>query len=134
MSTIATQPVRFRKLSAESVPPLESGDHLDRQTFHARYEAMPKNVRAELIGGIVYMPSALKLPHIDVDLLLGSYLTEYMDATPGTRATRAASILLGDDSEPQPDLGLLIDPARGGQTRVENEYVVGAPELVIEIA
>jgi hypothetical protein len=37
--------------------PLENGDHLDQPTFHARYQAMPEHCRAELIGGIVYMPS-----------------------------------------------------------------------------
>ena len=35
------------------IPSLEPGDHLDQKTFHARYEAIPENVRAELIGGVV---------------------------------------------------------------------------------
>jgi hypothetical protein len=39
------------------LPPLVNGDHLDQKTFHERYEAMPPDVRAELIGGIVYMSS-----------------------------------------------------------------------------
>src|SRR5262245_15062541 len=38
----------------KTLPPLENGDHLDQPTFHARYEAMPEDCRAELIGGIVY--------------------------------------------------------------------------------
>ena len=45
------------------VPPLEPGDHLTRDTFHARYEAMPPGVKAELIGGIVYMPSPTRRAH-----------------------------------------------------------------------
>ena len=36
------------------LPALEPGDHLDQATFHARYEASPAHVRAELIEGIVY--------------------------------------------------------------------------------
>jgi hypothetical protein len=47
---------------ARTLPPLENGDQLDQKTFHARYEAMPEDCRAELIGGIVYMPSPQKLP------------------------------------------------------------------------
>ncbi|MBI2480657.1 MAG: hypothetical protein HYV60_19140, partial [Planctomycetia bacterium] len=31
------------------IPPLEPGDHLDQKTFHVRYEAMPEDVKAELI-------------------------------------------------------------------------------------
>lgn len=47
----------------KALPPLENGDRLDQKTFHARYEAMPDGVRAELIGGIVYMSSPLKRHH-----------------------------------------------------------------------
>jgi hypothetical protein len=46
----------------KSLPPLENGDRLDQKTFHARYKAMPKGVRAELIGGIVHMPWPQKMP------------------------------------------------------------------------
>jgi hypothetical protein len=41
------------------LPPLVNGDHLDQPTFHERHEAMP-DVRAELIGGFVYMSSPQK--------------------------------------------------------------------------
>src|SRR5690349_20544412 len=44
-------------------PPLKAGQRLDRATFHERYEAMPPETRAELIGGLVYMPSPLSLGH-----------------------------------------------------------------------
>ena len=46
----------------KDLPPLVNGDHLDQKTFHERYEAMPE-VRAELIGGIVYMSSPQKMRH-----------------------------------------------------------------------
>ena len=42
---------------AESIPPLEDGQRLSRAEFEPRYHAMPKNVKAELIRGIVYMAS-----------------------------------------------------------------------------
>ena len=36
---------------------LVEGQRLDQPTFHALYEAMPPGTRAELIDGVVYMPS-----------------------------------------------------------------------------
>jgi Uma2 family endonuclease len=45
------------------------------------------------------------------------------------------TVLLGDEGEPQPDLYLRILPEHGGQSRTtEDDYVEGAPELLIEIA
>ncbi len=37
--------------------PLVEGERLDQPTFHARYEAMPHGTQAELIGGVVVLPS-----------------------------------------------------------------------------
>ncbi len=42
MNEIATT---LPETPAESVPPLEAGDHLDQKTFHERYKAMPGNIR-----------------------------------------------------------------------------------------
>ena len=134
MSTLTRQPGNAPPPLEPRLPPLENGDRLDRKTFHERYEAMPPDVRAELIRGIVYVRSPLKIPHGRSHKLLTRWLDEYEEATPGVEGGHSASTLLGDDSEPQPDLHLLIDPARGGQTHEENEYLVGAPELVIEVA
>src|SRR4030095_7075811 len=39
---------------------LEAGNHLNQATFHARYEARPSVFRAELIGGVVLVPSPLR--------------------------------------------------------------------------
>ena len=117
-----------------TLPPLENGDHLDRKTFHERYEAMPEGTRAELIGGIVYMSSPLRRPHGKMHLRVGHWLTEYEDATLGTEAFDNATNILDEESEPQPDLCLLIASAALGQTRNEDEYIVGAPELIVEIA
>ena len=54
-------------LHAAQVPPrlplLEAGDHLDQATFHARYKAMPPSFHAELIGGMVIVPSPLSRGH-----------------------------------------------------------------------
>src|SRR5438874_11663194 len=61
MSAAQRIPAPVVKLA--KLPPLEQGDHLNQKTFHERYEAMPSHVRAELIGGVVFMPSPLKRPH-----------------------------------------------------------------------
>jgi Uma2 family endonuclease len=41
---------------------------------------------------------------------------------------------MAEDSAPQPDLALEIDPKFGGQSRLEGEYAAGAPELIVEIS
>jgi len=66
------------------LPPLEPGDNLDQETFHARYLAYPEPMRAELIGGVVYMPSPLKRPHGKVHSEVITWLVLYKAATPGT--------------------------------------------------
>src|SRR5258707_251827 len=99
----------------ETVPPLENGDHLDQVTFHERYVAMPPHVRAELIGGIVYMTSPLKRKHGRSGGRLMQWLTTYEDSTFGTEALENATNILGPKSEPQPDGCLFILPECGGQ-------------------
>ncbi len=131
--TLRGQP-RSAETGGESMPPLESGDRLDQPTFHARYEAMPEDTRAELIGGVVFMPSPLKRPHGRMHMLVNGWLLAYEAATPGTETLDNTTNILGPESEPQPDACLRILPERGGQTRDEDEYVVGPPELVVEIA
>jgi Uma2 family endonuclease len=118
-----------------SLPPLENGDQLDQPTFHARYEAMPEDCRAELIGGIVYMPSPQKVPHSTGQRLVARWLDEYAEATPGTDTLLNNTTILGPDSEPEPDACLFVAPGYGGQVRVdEDEYLRGAPELIVEVS
>jgi len=133
-TTLHAPPPPVTVVPPEPEPSLENGDKLDQKTFHRRYEAMPDDVRAELIGGIVFMPSPLKRPHGKMHPHVSRWLTEYEDATPGIELFDNATNILGPESEPQPDLCLLLPPDKGGQTREEDEYIVGAPELVIEIA
>ena len=45
-----------------------------------------------------------------------------------------ASVFLDEQSEPQPDVLMIISPELGGQTGEEGEYFSGGPELVVEIA
>lgn len=118
------------------IPPLENGDHLSRAEFERRYDAMPDLKKAELIQGIVFMGSPVRVhhhgvPHFD---LIGLFFI-YGLSTPGLIKADNSTTRLGDDSEPQPDILLMIEPARGGQARISDDnYVEGAPELVAEIA
>jgi Uma2 family endonuclease len=118
------------------VPPLENGDRLSRAEFERRYMAMPDLKKAELIEGVVYMPSPVRLrrhgrPHFHLVTWLGIYET----ATPGVIGADNASVRLDLDNEPQPDAVLFIDPTHGGQARIDpNDYVEDAPELVAEVA
>ena len=115
--------------------PLEAGDHLDQATFHTRYAAMPASFRAELIGGIVIVPSPLSRGHGVHHALIMAWLGQYWIATPGTLAWDSVTTILSDEDEVQPDAGLIIEPAYGGQTGVtEDDYTTGPPELIVEIA
>jgi Uma2 family endonuclease len=119
----------------KDLPPLVNGDHLDQKTFHERYAAMPE-VRAELIGGIVYMSSSpQKIRHGYHHLKLARLADDYVDETPGIEGCVNATSILGPDAEPQPDTCFYILPEYGGQTVVDEKgYMTGAPEWVGEIS
>jgi Uma2 family endonuclease len=118
------------------VPLLENGDRLTRAEFERRYAAMPQLKKAELIEGVVYVPSPVRYrrhgaPHAHIVIWLGQYAA----GTPGVEVSDNSTVRLDLDNEPQPDALLLIDPARGGQTRFSpDDYIEGAPELVAEVA
>lgn len=118
------------------LPPLESGDHLRRPEFERRYEAMPGLKKAELIEGVVYVPSPVRdrehgSPHSDLVTWLGTYGAR----TPGVLVSDNATVRLDDVNEPQPDALLRLDESRAGQSRLDEDgYISGAPELVAEVA
>ena len=135
MGKLQTMPSPSTALHGRHPPLLEAGDHLDQATFHARYEAMPPDFRAELIGGVVFVPSPLRLEHGEAHALVMGWLTNYWNATPGTSVRDNATAILGEESEPQPDATLVIEPDRGGQSSVsEDGYAIGPPELIVEVA
>jgi Uma2 family endonuclease len=115
----------------ESIPPLGEGQRLTREEFLRRWEAMPELKRAELIGGVVYMPSPLSAAHGEPDGRIAGVLGYYAMSTPGCSFIPNATWFLLEDV-PQPDGALLIRPEYGGTSRVENKYFAGPPELVAE--
>jgi hypothetical protein len=115
--------------------PLEPGQRLDRPTFHERYEAMPPDTRAELVGGVVYMPSPSSNDHGEQNNDVGGWLFHYKRFTPGVRSPNDATVILDELAELQPDCQLRIPFELGGQTQLdESRYITGAPELIAEIA
>ena len=117
------------------VPPLENGDRLTRCEFERRYAARPDLKKAELIEGVVYMPSPVSLIHAEPHSAIHALLLVYGAFTPGVRGADNATVRLDLDNEPQPDVLLRIEPEAGGQSRVsEDGYLEGAPELIVEVA
>ena len=118
------------------VPPLENGDRLTRAEFERRYAAMPEHIRAELVEGVVIMSSPVRFTlhgqqHGDLMTWAGMYRV----GTPGILGGGDPTVRLDLDNEPQPDVCLLIDPARGGQAKIDGDgYLNGAPEFVAEVA
>lgn len=120
----------------ETLLPLEPGDRLTRDEFERRYDAMPHLKKAELIEGVVYMPSAVRYrrhsqPHFRLITWLGTYEAATLGVGGGDNSTARLDL----DNEPQPDALLLILPECGGQARISaDDYIEQAPELVAEVA
>ena len=120
---------------SDDIPELRAGDRLTRAEFHRRYEAMPEVKKAELIEGVVYMPSPVsQRRHSHPQAFLVGWLFLYASETPCVEPGDNATVLLDLDNEPQPDALLRIAPSCGGQSRDAGDYIEAAPELVADVA
>src|ERR1043166_5848255 len=136
MATPAAPTVRPEASApTETEPLLEAGDRLTRDEFERRYERMPPAKKAELIEGIVYMPSPVRAKkHAIPHSRLAGWLVMYASETPGVECADNSTVRLDLDNEPQPDLVLIKSPSQGGQARISaDDYIEGAPELAVEI-
>jgi hypothetical protein len=132
---MSTAAAKRRQIKHSPMPTLEPGERLTQPEFHRRYEAYLGDIKFELVGGIVHMSSPLRARHSDYDDELGFVFGLYRRRTPGIRVLHNATTILGDESEPQPDLGLRILSEYGGQSNITgDDYILGAPELLAEIA
>ncbi len=124
----------FQKQRTFPVPPLESGDRLSRHEFERRYAATPEKLKAELIEGVVYVAAALRFrSHGQPHGRMMTWLGVYEAATPGVAIGDNSTVRLDLDNEPQPDAVLIIESS--GQAQIsDDDYLEGAPELVVEIA
>jgi hypothetical protein len=128
----------MRMNSADRVTPpllLYNGDRMNQREFHRRYETYPDGVKFELVGGIVYIASPVRRPHAIYQPTLSYVVSHYENGTPGVEGNAHATQILGEESEPQPDLALRILPDYGGQSGFnDDEYYEGPPELIAEIS
>lgn len=112
--------------------PLKAGDKLERREFIARWDQMPDLKRAELIDGVVYMPSPLSRSHAHSEGLVGTILGLYALSTQGCESGHQATWYMLKDA-PQPDAFLRILAEYGGQSKVVDDFYYGAPELAVEV-
>src|SRR5881392_1881937 len=103
MAIIGEKPIDMTA-PARRLPPLQNGDRLTRAEFERRYRAMPHLKKAELIEGIVYMPSPVSLRHAEPHATLISWLGYYLSKTPGLIIADNGTDRLDEDNEPQPDV------------------------------
>ena len=136
MPTRTLEPQVATKTTVSERPPLSPGDRLTRAEFERRYEAHPEIKKAELLDGVVYMPSPARFrQHSSPHLFINAWLAAYIASTPGVSGGDNASVRLDYENEVQPDALLRLDERLGGRSRVtEDDYLAGPPELVVEIA
>lgn len=132
-----TTDVELRPQDAPSrvLPPLKNGDRLTQAEFLRRYHAMPSVSHAELIEGRVFMPSPVSAEHHgEPHFNLITWLGVYRSSTPGVVGGDNSTLQLDVDNAPQPDGYLRLTEQAGGQSRVVDGYIHGAPELIVEVA
>jgi Uma2 family endonuclease len=131
MSTAALpetpSPPALRRRSLEL---LQNGDHFDQPTFHELYKQTDSGFRAELIGGVVYVASPLGMGHGTNHVEASYWLRTYSRRRPRLVCSDNTTVILAEDSEPQPDMFMAILLP----TEDPDGYLVRAPELVLEIA
>jgi Putative restriction endonuclease len=117
------------------IPLLENGDRLTREEFHRRYEAMPKNVKTELIKGVVVSSNRVKSYHAEASAKIIGLLGFYSIKTFGLNLSNHVTWKFDKDNEFQPDCILRIEEDCGGKSWINDaDYLEGSPELTVEIA
>jgi Uma2 family endonuclease len=117
------------------IPELENGDHLTREEFERRYDAMPHLKKAELIEGRVYIPSPVRRSHSKAHAEIVGWLIQYCAATDGVEVNDNLTVRLDKENQPQPDALLRITSESEGTSKItKDDYLEGPPELIVEIA
>ncbi|MFN8525533.1 MAG: Uma2 family endonuclease [Chloroflexota bacterium] len=118
----------------ESPASLESGDHLSQAEFHRRYSARPDIRKAELVEGVVYLASPVRVDrHGEPHGFVIGWLAQYVAGARDAHLADNATVILDDRNEVQPD-AFLWRRAPGGPRLTADGYLEGAPQLVVEIA
>jgi hypothetical protein len=111
------QPIRRSASRPSGLPPLAAGDRLGRAEFERRYLAHPEIRKAELVEGVVYVPSLVHYaqhgqPHFNIVTWLGVYHAGLAGVSAGDNVT----VRLDFENEVQPDALLRLEPAHGGRS------------------
>ena len=130
-----------RTLSPTAAPvgiPFVDGQPISRRDFYHITEADPDRYRrTERIDGRVVMNAASvrREGHGKPNAIIAGMLFNYAAETPGTEVGDNSTAQIADAHDPQPDAYLLVLPGYGGQvTFTDDDYIRGAPELIVEVA
>ena len=114
---------------------LENGAHVTAHEFMHLYQAAPNVHKAELIEGVVHMPSLVSARHAICHQKINLWLGYYQVNTPGTETADNATLRLDTDNSVQPDAVLYSNRQNGSSVQIDADgYLEGKPELVVEIA
>ena len=133
-SAIAERPSPESAASAGRTA-LESGDRMERAEFERRYSRHPEIKLAELIDGVVYVASPVRIvEHADPHGILSAVFGGYLLANRGVRMASNGTWRCDDENEVQPDVLLRYLKSRGGTSWIDSDhYLRGVPELCAEI-
>ena len=113
---------------------LEPGDCMTREEFHRRYLARPDIKKAELIDGVVYMPSPVRGPqHGRPHGLVVTWLGCSVALKPDEELHDNTNVNLVGGHEVQPDV-FLLRPGPGAARFNDDGFLEGAPQLIVEVA
>jgi len=111
---------------------MRPGDRLSLEEFLERWRQMPELKSAELIDGVVYMPSPVSLQHMRQDGRFFGLCASYCFHTPGVECGINGTWLMTSTSAPQPDCSVWVVPQYGGRLKVKDTLASGVPELAAE--
>ena len=81
------------------------------------------------------MPSPVHASHATAHSHIIGWLAVYSAATPGVKLADNTTVRLDPDNVVQPDVLLRLESQAGGRSRISpDDYIEGAPELIVEIA
>lgn len=113
---------------ADSVPGPRQG-----QWNYAAYAALPDDgKRYEIVSGVLFLSPSPSIPHQRVVGRFFRYLSHYVeDAGLGIVLEAPTDVELSPKNVFQPDVFVILN---AGLKKVKESHVVGAPDLVVEVA
>lgn len=102
---------------------------------YEEYAALPDDgKRYEIVDGVLYMPPSPSGPHQDAAFEIAVYLRARIKlASLGLVRMAPFDVVLSPRDTVQPDVFVILNETRAKIT-VEKSYIIGAPDLVVEIA